>query len=415
MSRLAFVESNTTGTGRLAIERLLAAGDRVFFLTRSRARYPFLAQPSAGLEVIDTETNDVDEVISAVADLHRPSPLDAVLTFSDFYVPIVAAAAARLGFRQLSPRAARICHDKYLTRQALASAGLATPLCRRVRSVEEALALLPAIRLPCVVKPPADSSSHGVRLVANREELCRQVELLAAERENIRGQRLDGTVLVESLIAGPEFSVETVTLAGGSTRVVGVTDKHLSAPPCFVETGHDFPSAAEPQVHDAIAAAAVAALAAVGFDFGPAHTEIRWTAEGAVVIEINPRLAGGMIPELVCKATGIDLLAVQLDLLLGREPELAPSRDDVAGIRFLTTDLTGRLAGLQGLDATLALPTVCQAQLDKPLGTWLQPAEDAYHRAGFVIASGPDRDLVRRDLDTALRLLRLEVTADGGT
>ena len=58
---------------------------------------------------------------------------------------------------------------------------------------------------------------------------------------------------------------------------------------------------------------AIAALDAVGFDFGPAHTEVRLTPAGPVVVEINPRLAGGMIPELVAHALGINLVAAVLD------------------------------------------------------------------------------------------------------
>ena len=45
MKRFLFVESNTTGTGKLAVERLLAAGHHVTFLTRTPAKYPFLASP----------------------------------------------------------------------------------------------------------------------------------------------------------------------------------------------------------------------------------------------------------------------------------------------------------------------------------------------------------------------------------
>ena len=37
-----FVESNTTGTGALAVTRLLERGARVTFLARHPEKYPFL-------------------------------------------------------------------------------------------------------------------------------------------------------------------------------------------------------------------------------------------------------------------------------------------------------------------------------------------------------------------------------------
>lgn len=409
MSHIVFIESNTTGTGRIAVERRLAQGDRVTFVTRSREKYPFLTAPAPNLDIVDLETNDTDSVAAAVAGLARDVPVDAILTFSDFYVDIVAEVAARLGFRYLDPRAARTCRNKPLTRQALRSAGLPTPEFHRVRSPEEARDLGETMRFPCVVKPPADSSSYGVRIVRDIAELQEQVRALGAETANVRGQKLDGSVLVESYVEGAEYSVETVTLPGGPTRVIGITDKYLGPPPHFVETGHDFPSAAPPAVREALETAVEAALAAVGFDFGPAHTEVRWTAAGPVIIEINPRLAGGMIPELVRYATGIDLLDALFELLLGGTPALHPSRNDTAAVRFLMAERSGRLAGVRGVDEALRLPAVREVHVGKAAGATVQPPENAYHRLGFVVASGPDRRQVQTDLERALELVRVEV------
>jgi biotin carboxylase len=414
MSHFVFVESNTTGTGRIVIERLLAREDRITFLTRSREKYPFLAAPSPGLRIVDAETNDPGSVLAAIDEIARHARVDAILTFSDFYVDIVAEVAARLGFRYLSPSAARTCRNKPLTRQALRSAGLPTPEFRRVSSAEEARELAHILGPPWVVKPPADSSSYGVRIVHDVTELEAHVRALAAEETNVRGQRLDGTVLVESYLEGPEYSVETVTLPDGSTAVIGVTDKHLSPAPHFVETGHDFPSASPPEIVRALSDAVLRALAAVGFDFGPAHTEVRWTARGPVVVEINPRLAGGMIPELVLYATGIDLLDGLIDLLAGRVPRLSASRSEVAAIRFLTADRRGRLAGLRGAEQARQLPSVREIRLEKRAGTLVQPAENAYHRLGFVIAAGADAERVRSDIEEAVRLLHVEVETDEG-
>jgi cysteine synthase A len=244
MKRFLFVESNTTGTGKLAVERLLAAGHHVTFLTRTPAKYPFLANPGARLEVAEADTNDVAAVVRAVRDRQSRSGVDAVLTFSEFYVVIVAQAAATLGLRYLNAGAARVCREKPRTRHALRRAGLRTPVFWVVGSEAEARAVAASVSYPCVVKPPADSSSHGVRLVANADELIAHFRVLHGWLENVRGQYLNGDVLIESLLDGPEFSVETMTLGPGDTHVVGVTAKHLSAPPHFVEMGHDFPAAA---------------------------------------------------------------------------------------------------------------------------------------------------------------------------
>lgn len=409
MSHFVFVESNTTGTGQLAVERLLAGGHAVTFLTRAPAKYAFLGGGTSGLEVIEVETNDLEAVVGTIDGLRARRAVDALLTFSEFYVVIVADAAARLGFRYLDPEAARICREKPRTRLVLRQFGLRTPAFRIVRSEAEALEAAGTVSYPCVVKPPADSSSHGVRLVTNGAELVAHYRSLAAWTENVRGQRLDGDVLIESLLDGPEFSVETFTLGPGDTRVIGVTAKHLSAPPHFVEMGHDFPAPAPRIMTSGLAATAVAALGAVGFDFGPAHTEIRWTARGPVIVEINPRLAGGMIPELVAHATGIDLLGAWLDLAAGRPVDLTPSRDEVASIRFLTAPAAGTLARVAVLGEGRRPATIREVAISRPVGSEVRPPEDAYDRLGFVIAAGADRTAVRRDLHRALEMIRVDV------
>lgn len=404
-----FVESNTTGTGALAVERLLAEGARVTFLARQPAKYPFLRAAGPGLELRQVETNDLGAVADEIDRARRAGGLDALLTFSEFYVEGVAELARRCGFRYLSPAAARVCRDKFETRKVLRAAGLAAPDCHRVDSPAGARELAGRIRYPCVVKPPADSSSKGVRLVRNGRELMEQFAVIHGWKVNARGQRLRGEVLVESMLGGPEVSVETVTLRPDSTRVVGITAKHLSPPPRFVELGHDFPAVLEPPATARIAAEVEAALRAVGFDFGPAHTEVRLTPEGPVVVEINPRLAGGMIPELVAHALGIDLVVALLAQLRGVAFDLAPRRAEWASIRFLTASRAGRLRGVANLEAVQALETVRQVTLDKPLGAELRPAEEAADRVGFVIASGPCRERVVAEVDEAMRRLRLEI------
>jgi len=404
-----FVESNTTGTGALAVTRLLESGAHVTFLARQPEKYPFLAEPSPNLSVVVMDTNDVEAVTARVARVQRRRELDAVLTFSEFYVTIVAEVAARRRFRYLRPAAARTCRNKLETRRALRAAGLATPEFRLVASEEEACWAAREMSYPCVVKPPADSSSKGVRLVRDAGELLDHFRRLHAWRINDRGQRLGGEVLVESFLRGPEVSVETVALAPGDVRVIGITAKHLSPPPLFVEIGHDFPAALGENESAAIRKTTLSALAAVGFDFGPAHTEIRLTEEGPVVVEINPRLAGGMIPELVRHALGIDLLSAFLNQLCGQPVDLSPGRAEWASIRFLTADRCGRFAGLGGAEEAGRVTSVREVTLLKRPGATVRKAEEAADRIGYIIAGNASRTRLLLDVEQAMDCLRLNI------
>ncbi len=409
MSHYLLIESNTTGTGGMMVDMLLSRGDAVTFLTRTPAKYPFLGYRHPELQVREVDTNSFGVVIEAVQAIHATKKLHAVTTSSEFYVPLVAQLAAALGVNGLDPAAARTCRHKPSTRQALKAAGLVTPDFYLVNSEEEVRRLAAQIEYPCVVKPPSDSSSHGVRLVNDARDLVEHYLEIHNWKENVRGQTLDGSVLVESLLEGPEYSVETITLAGGETHVIGVTDKHLSQEPWFVELGHDFPSRASAEVQAALKQAAVLGLKAVNFNFGPAHTEIRWTQHGAAIVEINPRLAGGMIPELVAYATGIDLLQTWMDMLVGRKLNLDPTEKDNASIRFITSDRIGTLRQVKGLHEASVIPSIRDIAVTAKPGRAIRPAEDAYDRLGYVIGAGEDPVVVSRHLQEALETIQLEL------
>lgn len=408
MSRYLFVESNTTGSGAIAVRLLRERGHDVTFLTRDRSRYPFLD----GVRVVDAETNDLAALIACIEQL--PFVADAIVTFSTFYVATVAAVAAHFGLLFLSERAAKTCHDKIAARRALQAAGLTNPRFWSIGSASEAARVASEIAYPCVMKPPADSGSSGVLQIANAREFLKHHTRLASATTNDRGQQGSSVVLVEELLDGPEFSVESMTLAPNDTRILGITRKHLSPPPYFVELGHDFPAGDvdAPAIHDCV----LRGLDAVGYDFGPAHTELRVTASGPVIVEINPRLAGGMIPELVRLATGIDVIDAYLAALTGVMPSLAPTRARTASIRFLTAPHAGTLEGAPAFDDLLALPGVEQIVFTKTHGA-VSPARSAYDRLGYVITTGdPQRaDDVRRALTQRMLINPSPPTARPGS
>jgi S-sulfo-L-cysteine synthase (3-phospho-L-serine-dependent) len=377
MRRWAFVESNTTGTGAIALHRLRAQGDDVAFVTRDRGRYPFLD----GIRVIDAETNDAAALASSVRAL---SP-DAVVTFSTFYVAPVARLAADLGLRFLAPHAAETCHDKIAARRGLCTAGVPGPRFWVVDSVSAAAALADEVPYPCVMKPAADSGSNGVLRLDDARQFREHFDRLTAAVTNDRGQAQSSSVLVEELLDGEEFSVESITWAAGETQVFGVTRKQLSAPPHFVELGHDLPADLTSEDRLAIEAHVRRALDAVGFDFGPAHTELRLTAQGPRIVEINPRLAGGMIPELVRLATGVDLIDGYLRALVGEAAPLAATRHGRASIRFVTAPHRGTLAAVPPCDDLRARPGVHSLEITVPAGREVAEARSAADRLGYVI------------------------------
>jgi argininosuccinate lyase len=402
---LLLVESNTTGTGRLFAQRAAELGVDPVLLCADPARYPYAAQD--GLRTVVVDTSDPDLLARTADRLAAEAPVAGVLTSSEYYVPAAAALAAKLGLPGPSADAVRACRDKAEQRRVLAAAGVGVPTFAVVTTPGAAVSAA-AHRMPVVVKPSQGSGSLGVRLCADLDEVATHAGTLLAATVNERGVTAPGRILVEEYLTGAEFSVEVF----GTEAVVTVA-KHIGPLPSFVEVGHDLPAALPADTERELRRTAVRAVAALGLGWGAAHVELRLDGPSAKVIEVNPRLAGGMIPELVRRACGIDLVRAQVLAALGRPAHLERTCWGRASIRFLTTDRDGILA--PDLTTTIArataVPAVAEAVLYRSPGEPVGPAADFRGRLGHVIAVADRAAQAAGAADRAVNELAGAITA----
>jgi biotin carboxylase len=207
-------------------------------------------------------------------------------------------------------------------------------------------------------------------------------------------------VLVEECLVGFEVSVE-VLAERGSVSVLGVTDKTVVGRNRFVELGHTFPSALPGPIAGELARAAVAATEAVGFDLGIAHVELKYTADGPKLVEINPRPAGGLITDLMDRSLGLSTMELVVRQYLGESVgPIDPRPERGAAIRYLAGH-PGVVDGVSGLDIAAALPGVRQAVVYVRPGMRVNPLRVNEDRIGHVLATATDPYLAGRIAEAA--------------
>lgn len=333
-----FIESNTTGNGARMFDAAIGLGHRPVLIAADPGRYPFVPP---GVQRIRADTADsagLTELIRGLGD-----DIALVCSSSDHFQEVAARVAASLDLRGPDPDAITRCQDKAQQRETLVDAGVVVPAHVVVDSPPAAHAAAQRIGGPVVVKPIVGTGSVGVRLCHGPSAAADHASTLLADGTDERGNARPALVLVEQFISGREFSVEVLQGA-----VLGVSETHLGAPPSFVETGHDHPATITSEERAAVVGATAAAVSALGLDRQTAHVEIRLDVCRPYVIEVNPRLPGGHITDLVRLGTGIDMISEYLRSMAGSGPRLHPNRHRAAAIRHLTSSMLPLLTASDG-------------------------------------------------------------------
>jgi S-sulfo-L-cysteine synthase (3-phospho-L-serine-dependent) len=399
---LALVESNTTGSGRQFCEIARSRGLRPVVLVQESGRYPYLTQDR--VDFITCDTADQSAVSAACRRLAASSGLAGVTSSSEYFTAMAARTAAEFGLPGASAEALSRCRHKDHQRRALAAAGVASPRSAVAETAAQAREGALRIGLPVVVKPTTGSGSAGVRLCRDPAEVEWWARHLLAMTANERGIEIPRAILVEEYVRGPEFSVEM--FAG---QVISVVGKHLSGSPYFVETGHDCPASLTASEDAAVREAACRAVAALGVGWGATHTELRMTDRGPLIIEVNPRLAGGMIPSLIELTAGVNLVDRVIAHCTGQPYAPLRRRGKHASIRFLLAPAEGVLASVTGLDQGRALGGVHALRLTHPVGSPVTISHSFRDRLGYAIAVGPDAATAADRAERALRHVTVTV------
>ncbi|HKS46141.1 MAG TPA: ATP-grasp domain-containing protein [Amycolatopsis sp.] len=405
MRRIGFVESNLSGSGFDALRAARKLGLHVIFFNCGLDRYHAAA---GGTEVLSTcvdefvscPTHELAPLMAAVEQVNAREPLSALLSVAEYEVVPAAEAARLLGLPGPDPDGIRVARNKADQRRRCAERGVPIPEFRAVTTAEEAARAAEEIGLPCVVKAADETSGFHVVRCATMAEVIDGFRAIVSVPTNLRGQPRHREVLVEECLVGFEVSVE-VLAAAGSVRVLGVTDKIVGGHNRFVELGHTFPTALPDSVRDGLARAAVAAAQAVDFDLGIAHIELKYTADGPKLVEINPRPAGGRITELMDRSLGVDTMELVVRQYLGEPVTVAgagPARG--AAIRYLTAE-PGVVDTVTGVDVARLVPGVHEAVVYPGPGALVRPLRVNEDRIGHVLATADDPYVAGRTAEAA--------------
>jgi biotin carboxylase len=327
-----------------------------------------------------------------------------VLCWDEPLVMPAAELADEFGVPGLSIPGVHGCRDKHSCRVRLTAAGLPQPGFHLAIDLDDARAAVARIGFPVVVKPRALGASMGVSLARDAGEFDAAYRV-AHEASLVGDEPYRGGALIEGFADGPEISVDGAVHKGEYLPMF-VARKSTGMPPFFEETGH-LVDAGDPLLRDEELLRVLAgAHRVLGIEDGITHTEVRLTARGPVIIEVNGRLGGDLIPLLGKTATGIDPGSVLFDVATGQRPDVTPTRSGVAGIRFGYPDHD---CVVHSVEVPWEAPGLVMASPMVEPGTTLRLPPGGYiARHSFVACEADDAATCRQRLAHAASLVEVD-------
>lgn len=297
---------------------------------------------------------------------------------------LMARLAQELGYIFHSPEVIERSTNKFLMKQAFLEHGIP---CAGGRLIHDSKILsreeLDGFVYPVIIKPLSAFSSRGVYKIDSYQDYLDKIESTLSFSD-------DGDYLIEDFIEGQEYSVETITYQGDTT-IIQYTEKIITPYPNTVEIGHIQPANLSETQKSEISEVVIKAIKSLDIDNSAAHTELKMTSKGPVIIEIGPRLGGDFISSYLSSAsTGISMDMAAIQISIGNKPELEITKHAASVIKFICLP--------PGRKVTTIKPIICDNKdhilmqhITVKTGDVIPVLTDSSQRSGWVIAQAETR------------------------
>ncbi|MEU8045634.1 hypothetical protein AB0B71_16015 [Micromonospora echinofusca] len=312
-------------------------------------------------ETIDATGTGEDELLSLISG-HRPA---GIVTFSEFRLEWTARLAARLGLAHHRPADLPGITRKDVQRRRFAERGVDAVRVATVTGTDQVDAAIEHVGLPAVVKPVRGASSRNTVAVHTAAEAHTFVaRALAGDGPGPR----ESALMLEELLVGRstpapwgDYIAVDCAVSAGRAEAMFVTSKFALAEPFRERGGYGGRSFVEDPLVAEVEALACRAVEAVGVTTGIADVEIKLTAAGPRVIEVNGRL-GAWVDDLAVRSGFADPADVAVRAALGRpfEARRRPAPDSPIAFHYLLVPPVHarRVRSIQNVSALRRVPRV---------------------------------------------------------
>ncbi|PGB06474.1 ATP-grasp domain-containing protein [Bacillus toyonensis] len=382
MDTIVFIETNKSGSSREAIK---AAEKLNFFTVLLTKKTKFINERTIFPDVhqmIFTDINDYDNIITTIEKLNKSGKnIKGIFSFIDPYVYMAARLSEKFCSNIVSTKAIHHMENKILTRNVLKDLPISLnySIYKPTESLSSFFKKNNKINFPLIVKSPKSTGSKDVLLVKNKDQLILSIQ-------NLLNKLPNEEILLEEYIDGPQYLVE-ILVQDGKVHIIAVIEQEITFFERFIVTGYSLLGRVEKRLYNSLFNAINSIIQAFNMKNGACHLELRRIDNVWKLIEINPRISGGAMNDIIEIGHGINLVQETIRLMLGNKPSLVKKHYKYVYAHYLTVKSTGKLIRVTGKNRSSKYPGVEKVFIKPKKGTTLKPPTSMGHRCGYVLAA----------------------------
>nr|WP_233711102.1 ATP-grasp domain-containing protein [Lederbergia citrisecunda] len=404
MKTIIFIGTNKSGSSREAIKAAEQLGYFNVLFTKNERQIQQREEYKDVHEMILVDTNNYTEMKNEIMNLKQKGyEILTVVSFLDSYVHIASLLCGEYCKNYTSSRAIEMMENKEETRSFLKDQSY-TPKFSIIKPGDSFDSVSEKMAFPVIVKFPKSTGSKDVLYAANNDELIRHTKSLQEKNPY-------EVMIVEEYIEGKQYLVEAM-VHNSKVMIAGIIEQEIIRGRRFIITGYGV--LVDPPVYlmSSIEKVLNSVVSKFNIKNGTLHLELRSTGRGLKIIEINPRISGGAMNNMLKAAFGFSLVEETLKLFLGETPSLEPKHINHIYTQYVIVTRKGILERVTGRGRAKKSPGVVEVFIKPKKGTRLTPPLSLGHRYAYVIATGDSIDEAKRNAKKAAREITFHLNED---
>ncbi|QVK17208.1 ATP-grasp domain-containing protein [Mycoplasmatota bacterium] len=402
MKTIIFIGTQKSGSSREAIK---AAQDLGFFTVLFTNKKKNMVQREEFMDVHIMrycDLNDVEAMKTMIKQLElKAFDIKAIVSFVDSYIYTACRLAEEYAVNHFTTNAIYQMENKVLSRELMKHSTYSPQFKVLEHDMPYTKDEITKI-LPCIVKSPQSTGSKDVYKIKNYDQYKQQVK-------NLRKKYPKQKILIEEYLEGPQYLVEVLVIRG-LIHIIGIVEQDISLiNHHFIVTGYNLVINPSVSLYQPLKRAISDIIYLHGMKNGACHLELRYVNGIWKLIEINPRISGGGMNQLIKAGYGIDLTKETLKLALNQYVDIKPKYKKHAYIQYITVPKAGTIETVTGKKRAMQKKGVIKVYIKPRKGNIVCLPKSMGNRYAYVLATGENKEKAIQNAKSAIKEIHFKI------